>query len=277
MTTTPPGSFPEYRPEADPPPAYSPPPAYPPPDQPAYQAPPAYPPPDQPAYQAPPAYPPPAPPAYSPPTQPPAPGRHQAGPAVDETPWGATSAPQYGATPPVDPATLPYGGVPGLVVPPNYAVYLSQTRREVGVVGLVLTLIGAALVVVSFVALDWLSGGDGFGDTLKVKFSDLHDLSGHDSPTLSRLYFSWLGWTLLAAVVVFGVLGNLAIRSHPLWRVLGILTGLAGAACTFFAIYGNGTSLSDVAKYGDIGFWLAIGAFFLAAIGAVIGPRRVRG
>ena len=60
--------------------------------------------------------------------------------------------------------TLPYGGVPGLVVPPNYAVYLSQTRREVGVVGLVLTLIGAALVVVSFAALDWLSGDDGFGD-----------------------------------------------------------------------------------------------------------------
>jgi hypothetical protein len=257
MTTTPPGSSPEYRPEADPAPAYSPP-----PDPPTYTPPPA-----------PPAY---APPTYAPPT-PPAAGRHHVGPSADETPWGSTSAPQYGAAAAVDPATLPYGGVPGLVVPPNYAPYLSQTRREVGVFGLVLTLIGAALVVVSFVALDWLSGDDGFGDNLKVKFSDLHDLVSHDSPTLSRLYFDWLGWTLLAAVLVLGVLGNLAIRSHPLWRVLGILVGLAGAACTFFAIYGNGTSLSDVVNYGSIGFWLAIGGFLLAAIGAVIGPRRVRG
>jgi hypothetical protein len=261
MTTTPPGSFPEYRPDAVPPPAYSPPPGYPPPDQPAYSPPPGYPPPDQ--------------PAYSPPAAPPSPGRHHVGPAEDETPWGSTSAPQYGTTAAAEPVSLPYG-VPGLVVPPNYSVYLSQTRREVGIVGLVLTLIGAALVVVSFASLDWLSGDDGFGDNLEVKFSDLHDLVSHGSPTLSRLYFDWLGWTLLAAVVVFGVLGNLAIRSHPLWRVLGIMAGLAGAACTFFAIYGNGTSLSDVAKYGAVGFWLAIAGFLLAAIGAVIGPRRVR-
>ena len=81
---------------------------------------------------------------------------------------------------------------------------------------------------------------------------------------------------MLAAVVVFGVLGNLAIRSHPLWRVLGTLAGLAGAACTFFAIYGNGTSLHDVAKYGGVGFWLAIAGFVVAGGRCGVGPRRVR-
>ena len=125
-------------------------------------------------------------------------------------------------------APLPYGGVPGLVLPPNYSVYLTQTRRAVGIVGLVIALIGVALTVACFTALDWLSGDDGFGATTTVDFKDLHDLVGSDSPTLPRLYFSWLGWVLLAAVAGLGLLGNLPTRSHPLWRVLGGLIGLAG-------------------------------------------------
>ena len=111
------------------------------------------------------------------------------------------------------PNNLPYGGVPGMVLPPNYPCFAvnTTTRREVGVIGLVITLIGAALIVVSFTALDWVSGDDGFGGTERVNFSDCTTCRDQRRTGLSRLYFSWLGWVLLAAVVVFGVLGNLPI------------------------------------------------------------------
>jgi hypothetical protein len=290
MSSTPPGSFPAYDPESDrsaepgiaaghgqpqAPPAYQPEPA----EQPQPQ-------PYQPQSNQPQPY---QPQSFQPPpyveagrehiddqgqTQHGGPARHSAPPS-DQTPWSAPAMPAYGGgdTPA---APLPYGGVPGLVLPPNYSVYLTQTRRAVGVVGLILALIGVAVVIASFTALDWLSGDDVLGGTASVDFKDLHDIVGSDSPTLQRLYFSWLGWALLAAVAVFALLGNLPTRSHPLWRVLGALTGVAGAVVTFFAVYTDGTTLRELIVHASDGFWLALAGFLVAALGAVIGPRRRR-
>jgi hypothetical protein len=78
---------------------------------------------------------------------------------------------------------------------------------------------------------------------------------------------------LLAAVVVFSVLGNVPSRLHALWRVLGIVVGFGSVAVTFFALY-HGISLSALSKIGSAGFWLALAGFFIAGIGAAIGPRR---
>ena len=105
-----------------------------------------------------------------------------------------------------------------MVLPANYPGYgvNTTTHRELGIVGLVITVIGAAMIVASFTALNWLSGDDGFGGTATVKFSDLHDAVTSDAPVVPRLYFNWLGWALLAATVVIAVLGNLPTRSHPL-------------------------------------------------------------
>ena len=40
------------------------------------------------------------------------------------------------------------------------------------------------------------------------------------------------------------------------------------------ARYNDGTSLQTLYKFGSAGFWLAMTGFFVAAIGATIGPRR---
>ena len=207
-----------------------------------------------------------------PPGQYPGQARHSTPPAENAAPY----AQMYGSNPSA-PGQQPYGGVPGMVLPPNYAVYMTPTHRALGVVGLVISIIGAALVVISFTALDWLSGDDGFGGTDKVTFRNLHDLVGSDAPALPRLYFNWLAYALLAVVLVLAVLGNLPTGSHALWRILGGVGGIAGVIITFFALYNGGTTLADLYKYGSAGFWLAMAGFFVLAIGALVGPRRVRG
>jgi hypothetical protein len=152
---------------------------------------------------------------------------------------------------------------------------LLPTRRAIGIVGLVIALAGVVLVAVSFSNLNWLSTDEGAGTT--VSFKDLHDLVGSGSPGLTRFYFEWLAWALLGAVAVLALLANLPLRSHAGWRVLGLAVGLGGAVCTFFAIYNDGTTLHDLVKFGAVGFWLAQAGFLLAGLGAVVGPRRVRG
>jgi hypothetical protein len=207
-----------------------------------------------------------------PPGQYPGQPRHSTPPADNAAPY----AQMYGSNPSA-PGQQPYGGVPGMVLPPNYAVYMAPTHRALGVVGLVISIIGAALVVISFTALNWLSGDDGFGGTDKVTFRNLHDLVGSDAPALPRLYFNWLAYALLVVVLVLAVLGNLPTGTHALWRVLGILGGFAGVIITFYSLYNGGTTLSDIYKYGSTGFWLAMAGFFVMGVGAVVGPRRVRG
>lgn len=197
----------------------------------------------------------------------------------------SAGGPRHSAAPP-DPIAYgaPYGSSgapplshtftgPGGMAAPSYATFNSRSQRSVGVVGLVISTIGAALVVVSFLALNWLSGSNGAGGRENIKFSDFHELYSDESPTIPRLYFNWLGWALLAAVLVCAVLGNAPTRLHAFWRVLGIVIGFGSVAVTFFALY-HGISLSALSKIGSAGFWLALAGFFIAGIGAAIGPRR---
>jgi hypothetical protein len=173
-------------------------------------------------------------------------------PAYAQNPYGPTGA-MAGYTP---------GGVgrinPGL---------------RVGVVGSVLTLIGAVLLIVSFTALDWLSA-----DGASIKFSDLHNaFSGAHLAQPADAYFGWLAWTLLVVAVLVALLANAPMGLSVALRPLGLILGLVGAGLTFWALkFNSETDYSDVLKHTSVGFWFAVVGFVLAAVGAISGPRHVR-
>ena len=157
----------------------------------------------------------------------------------------------------------------GEAVPPTSQ---RAARPEVGVYGLALVAGGAALLLVSFLTLSWYAVGTPGNSSLRFSFDRLHGLSGAHSalPDVTRTYFGWLAWTLLAAVVVLGVLAALPTRLAQPARWLGLLAGAFGASMTYFAFDrlngGHGVS------HARPGVWLALAGFALAALGAVVGP-----
>jgi hypothetical protein len=143
-----------------------------------------------------------------------------------------------------------------------------------GLVGAGIAALGLVLGLVSFLALDWVSGANGSGT-----FSDLHELIdqlGSDAlPGDTAMYFSWLGWVLLIGATVLAFLACLPGPVSVALRVLGFLAGLAGIGLTIWAIKGS-DDWGQVFDDKGAGFYLALAAFLLIAVGALIGPRRSR-
>jgi hypothetical protein len=155
--------------------------------------------------------------------------------------------------------------------PPAYGGYGSAPRRTFGVVGAILAIIGAAALVVAFTAVAWYSksGTD-------LKYSSFHDavqLPGADA--FAKLYFTWLGWALLAASVVIALLANAPTGAAGLLRILGLIIGIGSAVVTIFALKPGFNAFSDVFKNTAVGLYLVLAGFVVTGIGAAIGPRRV--
>jgi hypothetical protein len=190
--------------------------------------------------------------------------------------------PAYGQQPAYGGQQQPPGGfgqyqygqpTPGGAPPP--APYTQpRARYGVGVVGIVFAIVGGVLGVVAFTALDWFSGND------PSHFSDVHDVlklahAQHVDNGAAYLYFSWLGWALLAAAVVVAILACLPSPASPGLRVLGALLGLVGIGLTFWAVeFVHGPAYSEFLKHARVGFYFTLGAFLLTFIGSLIGPRR---
>jgi hypothetical protein len=196
--------------------------------------------------------------------------------------------PGYGQQPPPG-----YGqqAQPGYGQPPMGPVTTRMARldpgpsQRFGVVSAVLTALGALLVILAFTALDWY--GDGGVSGSKSKFSDIHrslDLVGGFAQGPAKLYFSWLGWALLAAAAVSALLAALPTAGTP-FRVVGVVIAVAGIVATFLAIQllknsdavtGAYRGYSTWLKHARIGFYVAVAGFVLMAVGAATGPSRTR-
>ncbi len=157
----------------------------------------------------------------------------------------------------------PYGGQPG-------------GSRSFGVVAAVLAVVGAALGVVSFTTVNWFTGGD------DSHFSDIkHLLSSGQAKQLAsgfaKIYFSWLAWVLLAAVVISAILAAIP-GVGTAFRIIGVIVALGAIAATFVAIkFFNSKaneSYGQYLKHARLGFYLAVAAFLVAGIGAAVGSRR---
>jgi hypothetical protein len=190
--------------------------------------------------------------------------------------------PQQGyqqAYPPYSQQQVPPQGYPPAAAYPPYGYpgygYPAQAKQAPGVAGVVLAGIGAILLILSFTGLNWL-GRSG----PNASFSDIHDATKNLDKALPKAYFGWLGWALLAAVIVVAILANMPLGSSVnILRALGLLIGLAAMAITLFALHSaSGADWSpffkSLKKNGDVGLWLAFGGFLIAGIGAVVGPRK---
>jgi hypothetical protein len=154
------------------------------------------------------------------------------------------------------------------------------SRRSIGVPGVVLVLAGAASVLLSFRFLHWYdvpAGHDSSGD---VTFSKLHDSSEQlGGAGVANAYFGWLAWVLLLASIVVGVAANVPSPLADGLRVGGFVVGVIGVGGTYYALaqHFNATgSAHNVFHNATWGVWAALVGFLLAAVGAVLGPRRSR-
>lgn len=206
-------------------------------------------------------------------------GQPQQGYAPPQQGYGQPQQGAYGEPPQQQAYGQPqqqYGQQQAYGQPPGYASHSAGSERKFGVVGAVLAVVAAALGIISFTVIDWFTD---LGQ--RAHFGDIGNIAKQaDQNTIAKLYFSWLGWVLLAAVVVFALLACLPTAATALFRTLGVLVGLGGIALTFFALSfaGTGSDLSytDYLKHARIGFYFALGAFLIGGIAAAIGSRRAR-
>jgi hypothetical protein len=157
------------------------------------------------------------------------------------------------------------------------AVRGTAARPTIRPEGVWLVLVGVGLVVASFVKLNWYlseGGADSVGDR---GFHALrHTVDTLGGTPIAGAYFDWLGWALLAGVLVIGIFANLPGPISDVLRVVGFLIGLAGSAATFYGLeqllHAEGSS-SSVWHNSSYGLWTALGGYLIAAVGASLGPR----
>jgi hypothetical protein len=169
-------------------------------------------------------------------------------------------------------------------------------------VGSVLVAVGGLLVLVADTVLNWFREGSGFfgGAGSHSTFADLHNLleqrahqisaagvSRFFSFGISRDYFGWLGWLLLAAAVGFGALAVSSFGgAHFTARWFGAVVAATGIGLTLLAlnlivVEANARKANLPASYGDyfsqsgLGAWCAVAGYLVVLVGCLI-PRRNR-
>ncbi|HEY2815426.1 MAG TPA: DUF2510 domain-containing protein [Acidimicrobiales bacterium] len=147
--------------------------------------------------------------------------------------------------------------------PPAYDVAATGARKapDVPIPGLVVVIVGAVLVFLSYIALDWfkLNGRTG------VDFSDVRDVlsvSNH-VPFFSDQYASW-GWYVGIAVVVFAVVALFA----PALRIAAAIAAGVLAVWHAWVVW----DLSEPGVSIQVGAWLGVAGFVVCAV-AVLLPR----
>lgn len=151
--------------------------------------------------------------------------------------------------------------------------------RSLGVLGIVLVLVGAAMIFLSFAVLDWYPGSTDPSAVAHVGFAELGGVSTGDRvPALSSEYFAWLAGVFLLLMIAIGSAANLPTRASGLLRVLGALIGIGGVVATYYAL--DGLSRLNEGDYplhkASAGIWLTLAGYVVAGVGAAIGPIRAR-
>jgi hypothetical protein len=185
----------------------------------------------------------------------------------------------------------------------QHATYAPPVRRPVSIAGASLVVLGAVALGLAFTVLNWYHGDKGeFAPPPKTTstFGNIHKTvaSFHDglAPAASKYvsfgvsteYFGWLGWLLLTAAVVFGLLAVSPIGADaPAIKIIAAVIAAAGLGLTAWAIElvtisgplralpGNDTKdYVGYLKQTSFGAWAAGAGFLLIVIGSLIPARR---
>lgn len=202
-------------------------------------------------------------------------------------PWGRPgyAAPPYGYEHPPPGYPAQYGtqygppvGYPGYPYPPGHPP-APRPQLQFGLIAAGLAGLGAAMVLLALVGLDWYSfqGGQSVADV-----RHLLDGTGTAANGLAVAYYSWLGWSLLVLSAVSAGIAALPVHGLSLaFRITGPI--LAGLAVLFTAgsveltnsdLAGNDALRAFYYDHVALGFWIALIGFVLIGAGAIVGPMR---
>jgi len=158
------------------------------------------------------------------------------------------------------------------------------TRRPpaIGWWGLLLVAAGAVLIVLSYYTFDWYGVGRGADSAPETTFGNLRaSIDQFGGARAAEVYFDWLAWVLLIAVILLGAVANVESRLTDLARIAGFVVGAAGIAVTYYALlqYSDAQADAGAARHNPLfnaswGLMTVLLGYALAAIGAVLGPRR---
>lgn len=170
------------------------------------------------------------------------------------------------------PGYPPQQGQPSRQPPIN--PFGTTSNESFGIAGTVLALLAGVVGIVSFTALDWFTAT---GPQGLRSFSDLHDAADRSGfAGFASAYFSYLAWLFLIITVLAAVGSSFPSPAVRALRIIGVVVGVAAAGLSFLAIrLSDGADYSQFIKHASVGFYLAVIAFLLAAVGAAIGPSRV--
>jgi hypothetical protein len=153
----------------------------------------------------------------------------------------------------------------------------------IGGLGLTLVAIGAVLVVLAYVELDWYGIAAKAADSAPAtSFRNLHaSIDQFGGARAAAVYFDWLSWTLLIAAIVLGAAANVESRLADTARVLGFVVGAGGLLSTYYALlqYADAQADAGAARHNPLfnaswGLMTVLVGYLLLAVGAALGPRR---
>ena len=204
----------------------------------------------------------------------PYPGQPYPGQPYPGQPYGGQPSPGQ-----PNPGDASAGPVPMGPVTTQFARLNPGPSQTFGWLSLLVTAVGAAMVVVAFTAVDWGQRSDSFRqlNSYLRAIDSLHN--GVMTEPVARAYFSWLGWALLVVCAVCAALAAVPVIGVA-FRFLGPLLAAAAVVLTFLAIklIANSDRLGITEGYryylrhARVGFWLTLAGFVIIGVGSALGP-----
>jgi hypothetical protein len=177
------------------------------------------------------------------------------------------------------PAPVPYAGVPtptsGYPVPgyPGTAPLPYAARNaapsRANVAGILVSAIGIAVVLLGM-WLPWYADGG-----QKVKFTDIvKTVKLPGAKSLPHGYFQFGIWFAIAVALLLCLLANMGFASAVL-RFIGPLVAVLGAALVLSSLSSMRDGHGSIFDHASAGLWLVLLGFVVAAVGGLLGDRRV--
>ena len=157
--------------------------------------------------------------------------------------------------------------------------YRRDNEAQVGVVGLVVSVIGAIVTVLGLTAINWYNLPKAVPID-NTKFTVLNPLAKTVKASFTEIITGPVGWLLIVALIVVAIVATLPTAAAGLLRIVAPVLAVVILAAAVFALMTFWSKAKDAGIDGGIfkntglGLWLAIGGLILLGVGGALGSRR---